>query len=132
VIDFSITFQNSRPDTIFTFIQYSYFDSLQFGFLAGEQLTHDICHIETAYMNMNLMEYEMLKNVSLDQIDPYALVTLQTTGSCTFSILESVFDLDGPGHCMRRNKSVSLSIRSMLELWFQYPRSSRLSLSDIA
>jgi hypothetical protein len=93
-----------------SFIKPSYFDHLKSGLLSGEQLTFDIKQMEAAYIAKNAREYEMTKNVSLEQLDPYALLKLRATGSCTFSIPEAAFDQDCPGQYLRRNKSVSLSI----------------------
>jgi hypothetical protein len=63
-----------------------------------------------AYQEHNKREYELTKNVSLRQLDPIALLELKATGSCEVTLPEWLFDLDGPGHFMRRIKSVSLSI----------------------
>jgi len=46
----------------------------------------------------------------LRQLDPVALLTLKATGSCVVSIPEWLYDMDCPGHYMRRIKSVALSI----------------------
>ena len=100
--------------TTASFIQPNYWDSLKSGLLAGEQLTYDLKRMETSYMEKNTREYELTKNISLDQLDPFALITLRATGKCTFSIPESVFDLDNPGHYLRRNKSVSISIPAVV------------------
>jgi hypothetical protein len=80
------------------------------GLLAGERLLLDIKRMEMAYHEQNQREYELTKHVSLLQLDSRALVELRSTGSCTFQMPESLFDLDGPGHYFRRLKSVSLSI----------------------
>lgn len=80
------------------------------GLLAGERLWLDIKRMEMAYHEQNQREYELTKHVSLLQVDPRALVELRSTGSCTFQLPESLFDLDGPGHYFRRLKSVALSI----------------------
>jgi hypothetical protein len=39
-----------------------------------------------------------------------ALLSLKATASCEFGLPEWLFDLDGPGHYLRRIKSVSISI----------------------
>jgi len=43
-------------------------------------------------------------------LDPLALITLKETGQCVVSLPEALFDMDYPGHYMRRLKSVSLTI----------------------
>src|SRR5262249_30597031 len=58
----------------------------------------------------NKREYEITKSVSLAILDPSALVSLQQSGSCFVELPEALFDLDFPGHYMRRLKTVSLTI----------------------
>ncbi|KAH7109096.1 hypothetical protein B0J11DRAFT_601954 [Dendryphion nanum] len=92
------------------YIAPGYWNGLKSGLLAGEQLLTDIKRMETAYMAKNIREYELTKNISLEQIDPLALATLRAVGRCTFSIPEAVFDMDTPGHYLRRTRTVALSI----------------------
>jgi hypothetical protein len=66
--------------------------------------------MEKSFMNQNRREYEIAKHVSLLQQNPLALVALRETGSCTLELPEALFDLDYPGHYMRRLKTVSLTI----------------------
>ena len=48
------------------------------------------------------------------QLDPVALLTLKATGTCQVTVSEWLYDLDCPGHYMRRIKSVALSISSVV------------------
>jgi hypothetical protein len=48
--------------------------------------------------------------VSLGTLDSAALILLKATGQCEVEIPEWVFDLDYSGHCMRRIKSLALSV----------------------
>jgi hypothetical protein len=48
--------------------------------------------------------------VSLQQLDPLALLQLRTTGSCEISTPEWLFDLDAPGHYLRRLKTVAVTL----------------------
>ena len=91
-------------------IQFGYWDSVRKGLMAGEQLYLGLKRLEQAYLEGNRREYEITKQVSLLQIDPLALIRLRQTGRCEFSLPESLFDLDYPGHYFRRIKSVSLSV----------------------
>jgi hypothetical protein len=93
-----------------SFIQFGYWDSLKKGLLAGERLYQDLKRMELAYLDQNKREYEITKHVSLIQLDPLALVQLKQTGKCFLNLPEVLFDLDYPGHYMRRIKSVSLTI----------------------
>jgi hypothetical protein len=93
-----------------TFLQYGYWDSLKNGLMTAEALRHDLKRMEAAYLDQNRREYEITKHVSLSQLDPLALIQLKNTGTCIIQVPEALFDLDHPGHYMRRMKSVSLSI----------------------
>jgi hypothetical protein len=93
-----------------SFIRPNYFDRLRKGLLSGESLYHDLKRMEMAYLEANQREYELTRHISLLQINPLALVTLRQTGVCEFSIPEALFDLELPGHYMRRIRSVSLSM----------------------
>ncbi|MEU4643670.1 neuraminidase-like domain-containing protein [Micromonospora sp. NPDC023814] len=93
-----------------SYIQGPHWDSLRKGLLAGERLSYDLRRLETAYHNENQREYELIKHISLAQLDPVALLALKRSGRCTFTVPELAFDLDHPGHYFRRIKSVSLSI----------------------
>jgi hypothetical protein len=92
-----------------------YWDSLHMGLLAGDRLHQDLKRLEIAYLDQNRREYEMTKHISLRQLDPMALVDLRSNDGnnnyqCEFDIPEWLFDLDTPGHYLRRIKSVSVSI----------------------
>ena len=104
------TFQFERALASSNFIQFGYWDNLKKGLLAGELLALDLKRMETAYLEQNTREYEIAKHVSLMVHDPMALVALRETGSCEVVLPEALFDMDFPGHYMRRIKSVSLTI----------------------
>ncbi len=92
------------------FITFGYWDSLKKGLLAGEQLYLDLKRLDMAYLDQNKREYEITKHISLVFFDPMALITLKETGTCIVDLPEALFDMDYPGHYMRRIKSVSLTI----------------------
>ncbi len=54
------------------------------------------------------------KHISLLQIDPLGLLKMRRTGECEFKIPEALFDFDFPDHYFRCNKSVSLSVPSVV------------------
>jgi len=93
------------------FIKPGYWDSLKSGLLSGEQLANDLNRMKAAYMEKNAREYELRKDISLLEADPQALAQLRTAGSCFFPVSEELFDIDTPGHYLRRNKSVALTIK---------------------
>jgi hypothetical protein len=86
------------------------FDSLKKGLKAADSLQASLHLMSSSYLDNDKREYELTKNVSLRQLDPRALIALKTTGKTTIAVPEAVFDLDYPGHYMRRHKSVSVSI----------------------
>jgi len=95
-----------------SFIKYGYWDNARQGLLAGESLYFDLKRLEMAYHDQNLREFELTKHVELSRLDPMALLKLKATGTCQISLPEWLFDLDSPGHYMRRIKTVALSIPS--------------------
>jgi hypothetical protein len=66
--------------------------------------------MEIAYHDNNKRELELTKHVSLRQLNPAALLNLRANGSCQVTVPEWLYDLECPGHYMRRIKSVALSI----------------------
>lgn len=101
-------FEQSQPDR--SFIQFGYWDGLKKGLLAGERLHHDIKRMEVAHLDASRREYELARHVSLRMLDPIALLQLRRDGECMVRIPEAWFDLDSPGHYMRRIKTVAVSI----------------------
>lgn len=93
-----------------SYINFGYWDSLKKGLLSGEKLQYDLRRLETAYLQKNLREFELVKHVSLALLDPLALVKLRETGRCFFHLPEEILDLDYPGHYFRRIKSVSMTL----------------------
>lgn len=93
-----------------SYIQFGYWDSLKKGLLSGEKLYYDLKRLESAYYEQNRREYELVKNISLAQLDPIALLKLRQNGECFVDIPETAFDMDYPGHYFRRIKTVGLSI----------------------
>lgn len=92
------------------FVKFNYWDGGHKGLLSGEALYLDVKRMEVAYHENNKREYELTRHVSLRQLAPAALLALKTTGSCQVTIPEWVFDLDTPGHYMRRIRSVGITI----------------------
>jgi hypothetical protein len=104
-----------RPELDSTqFIQFNYWDMGHQGLLSGEALYLDIKRMEMAYYANNKRELEITRHVSLRQLDPLALLTLRIGGSCTVTIPEWLYDRDCPGHYMRRIKTLSVSVPSVV------------------
>jgi hypothetical protein len=103
----SYRFELANDDT---FIGFGYWDSLKKGLQCSDLLLHDIKRMETSYLDKNKREYEVTKHISLALADPLALIRLRATGVCDFEIPEVLYDMDHPGHYLRRLKTVSLSL----------------------
>ncbi|MBI4704886.1 MAG: hypothetical protein HY744_27595 [Deltaproteobacteria bacterium] len=104
------TFQFERVEPTASFVAFGHFDSAQKGLLAGEKLLFDLRRMQAAYLEKDRREYEITKNVSLAEQFPRELIVLRETGAVEVTLSEQLFDLDYPGHYVRRLKSVSLTI----------------------
>jgi Tc toxin complex TcA C-terminal TcB-binding domain len=91
-------------------VKFNYWDGGRKGLLAGERLYSDVKRLELARLDNDKREYELTKHVSLQQLDPLALLQLRATGSCEITTPEWLFDLDTPGHYLRRLKSVAVTL----------------------
>lgn len=85
-------------------------DSLHAGLLAGEHLDTALRHLEKDYLDNNRRELELTRQVSLRLDFPAAFLRLRTTGSCEITVPEWLFDLDYPGHYLRRIKNITLTL----------------------
>ena len=93
-----------------TFIGYAHWDGAHGGLEAGERLLLDLKRLEMAYLETNRREFELTTHVSLRTLDPLALLELRSRGSCSVTVPEWFFDLQAPGHHMRRLRTVALSL----------------------
>ncbi|WP_437580755.1 neuraminidase-like domain-containing protein [Sorangium sp. So ce887] len=103
-------FRFERGVSSSSYIQLGHWDNLRQGLLAGDRLSLDLRRLELAYLEHDRRELELTKHASLLLHDPVALMTLKSTGSCVVTLPEALFDMDYPGHYMRRIKSVSLTL----------------------
>ncbi|MEU1081572.1 hypothetical protein ABZ368_15210 [Streptomyces sp. NPDC005908] len=113
------------------FVQFNYWDVGRKGLLSGEALHLDVKRMEMAYHDHNRRELELTRHVSLRQLDPLALLQLKATGTATFTIPERLYDLDYPGHYMRRIKSVAVSLPSVTGPYTPVPCTLSLQRSSI-
>lgn len=99
-------------DAATPFIRGGYWDNLKKGLIAGDHLHRDLRRMEAAYLQDNKREYEITKHVSLAMLDPLELMKLKLGAdhTCDVTLPETLFDVDHPGHYLRRIKSVSLTI----------------------
>lgn len=93
-----------------SYINFGYWNSLKKGLLAGEQLAYDVRNMDKAYHDQNDREYELTKHICLSQLDASALQLLKTNRQCWINLPEELFDMDYPGHYMRRIKTIGITI----------------------
>lgn len=103
-------FNLERGYTSKKFIPAEIWDNLHEGLLSGERLQLALRHMERSYFDENTREYELTKHISLRIHSPEQLLQLRETGYCEIELPEWLFDLDYPGHYMRRIKNVTMSI----------------------
>ena len=92
------------------FIQFGYWDSLHKGLLSGETLNQDLRRMQSSYLDQNKRRFELTRFISLAVLDPAALRELLLTGACNFSLPESLFDNDYPGHYNRHLVRISVTV----------------------
>ena len=103
-------FWYERRDNLRNFLPEFTWDNLRDGLLSGQKLELALRTMERVYLEVNCREYELMKTLSLCLHFPIAFLSLKSTGFCEIEIPEWMFDLDYPGHYMRRIKNVSLTI----------------------
>ncbi|KAG8532347.1 uncharacterized protein KY384_002832 [Bacidia gigantensis] len=94
--------------------QTGFWDSGRDGLLSAHNLYLSLKRLEATYHEKRSHDFELVKNVSLRQISPAALLTLRETGKAEFTLPEVLFDMDFPGHFMRRIKTVSVSMPCLI------------------
>jgi hypothetical protein len=105
-------FERSLQDS--NFIQYGYWDPAYDGLFAGERLYIGLKQLEAAYQEKRGYDFEVVKNISLQQLNPLELISLRENGKCEFSLPEILFDMGYPGHYMRRIKTVALTFACII------------------
>ncbi|HYH81165.1 MAG TPA: neuraminidase-like domain-containing protein [Longimicrobium sp.] len=93
-----------------SFLTSDFWDGAHNGLLAGEGLRLALTRLDAAYRGGSTRRLEVERTLSLAMIAPDQLLALRTTGACAFSLTESLFDYDYPGHYARKLRSVSVSI----------------------
>ena len=99
-----------RGHTTRRFVPKDTWDSLHDGLMAGDRLESALHHMQKAYLDENVREYELTKHFSLRLHFPLEFMRLKATGRCEIDIPEWMYDLDWPGQYMRRIRNVSLTI----------------------
>ncbi|MCG8575366.1 MAG: neuraminidase-like domain-containing protein [Flavobacteriales bacterium] len=111
--------QNEKPTV--SYISFGHWEDKRRGLLAGERLQLELAQLEQAYVQKDSRELEIEKVISLSQLTDKngfgyisALQNLIHTGKCKFEFDELLFDLDYPGHCARKIRSISISIPAVM------------------
>ncbi|OAL53444.1 hypothetical protein IQ07DRAFT_562294 [Pyrenochaeta sp. DS3sAY3a] len=91
-----------------------YWDASRDGLFAADHLFLDLKRLEEVHLDTKKSDFEITKTVSLRQINPTALMELRLTGKTNFSVSEFQYDMDFPGHYMRRIRSVAVTIPAVL------------------
>ncbi|KAF5128297.1 hypothetical protein E5D57_009233 [Metarhizium anisopliae] len=99
-----------KGDQSINIVTSPYWDDGRDGMFAGENLYLALKRLEGAYMDQRLHDVEVVKDVSLLQVRPWALLALRETGTAEFDLPEVLFDFDFPGHYCRRITSVSMTV----------------------
>ena len=108
------SWQYEMGDMTSTFIQTGAWNDSYHGLLVGETLTLNLQQMESAWLSRNERRLELVKTVSLKQLDSDALNSLIADGKTQFSLSESLFDNDYPGHYLRQIKFVTVSLPALV------------------
>ena len=106
--------QYEMGDMTSTFIQTGAWNDSYHGLLVGETLTLNLQQMESAWLTRNARRLELTKTVSLKQLDSDAFTSLVKDGITQFSLSESLFDNDFPGHYLRQIKFVTVSLPALV------------------
>ncbi|WP_336854421.1 neuraminidase-like domain-containing protein [Pseudescherichia vulneris] len=106
--------QYEMGDMTSTFIQTGAWNDSYHGLLVGETLALNLQQMESAWLTRNARRLELTKTVSLKQLDSEAFTSLVTDGVTQFSLTESLFDNDYPGHYLRQIKFVTVSLPALV------------------
>lgn len=115
--------QYEMGDITSRFIQTGTWNDNYRGLLVGEALQLNLQQMESAWLNRYARRLELTRTVSLKnlkdsagtaQIDWTAFTTGTAAGTATFSLSESLFDNDYPGHYLRQIKSVTVTLPALV------------------
>jgi len=107
-------FRFERGLSTTNFIEPGYWSPGRDGFFAGEKLHQALKRLELVYHEERGHDFEVTKDVSVRQLNPFALAALRENGQCEIELPESLFDMDFPGQYKRRIKSVAISIPAVV------------------
>ena len=103
-------YRYERGADITEYVGQGYWNSSRDGLLSGDGLYLALKRMEAAFLDQNGYDFEIKKEISLRQVQPFALISLREAGSADFILPEVLFDYDFPGHYMRRIKTISVTM----------------------
>src|SRR5262249_20692192 len=119
-----------KPDTTFTSLS-GYGEGDYRGLSVASALHTVLRRMEQSYLDNNQRELEIVKHISLLSLDPLQFMMLKENGISNFTLPETLFDMDYPGHYMRRIKSVSVTLPCVVGNYTSIARTLRLMSSRI-
>lgn len=106
--------QYEMGDITTRFIQTGTWNDNYRGLLVGETLQLNLQQMESAWLNRYTRRLEITKTISLKNLPDFDLNGLKDNGKASFSLTESLFDDDYPGHYLRQIKSVTVSLPALV------------------
>lgn len=95
-----------------SFISMSPLQSIQGGLLAGQELLLQLSRMEKSWMDLNATNLEISKTISLKALGSNWEDI--KTGTLPFSLTEDLFKSDRQGDCLRRIKSVEVTLPAII------------------
>lgn len=80
------------------------------GITGSARLLKDLYELDQHGFMANTPRLKIIKNISLNQLDPVAMQELRDTGKFSFITTKAMFDRDYPGHYLRLIKGVNVSV----------------------
>ncbi|NEP90868.1 MAG: hypothetical protein F6K18_30925 [Okeania sp. SIO2C2] len=105
-------FRIETNDPAATFIG-SHWDQKTKGLLCGQALWLDLERMDYAYWSLMQPETSLLKEISLQELDPSSLASLQSRGQTIFCLKEELFEEDDPTLYGRKIQSIRVSIPAL-------------------
>jgi len=109
-VEKAFQFERGTSETFLSTL--GYWDGGRDGLLSSQRLYLDLKRLENAHMERSPHDFQISKIISLKRLDPLQLLALRGTGTAQYSLPEVLFDLDFPGHYLRRIRSVAITIAS--------------------
>ena len=94
-------------------IGFGQWNGLRDGLLSGQMLRGELNALREFYISNNRRPGAEELTISLASLSPVELAKLKTTGACTFTLDEGLFDARAPGRYLRRIHRVSVEVKGV-------------------